>query len=339
MSKLPREIRKQLKTFVSKTTDEALDLVVNLTGKYIDQKKREKLKKEAELDVGTKIEKAITKSYQIGLELREEYEQKKLETKSLKEKFYLVTDAVFKSVEPDIPKNVHAMDYFFQVLEELSRDFRFNLPYLHDTKYVECLKGLEELMDDLREENKIGKTWEVLNEFKDSKNSYLIVQVTLQKLIEYYEFLARVFSEIKKRHIDKYLEIYEELSGLYEKLISLISTLIQLLRRDDGFKYEAARKRGLQNNISYIKKTAWKIFVSDFNRNMRNAIVHKMCNVDIIKETVEFIDRKKTITLTFREVQKKTRELSALLLILPHVLISIFCMAVLSVKEMLDSLP
>ena len=339
MPKLPEKMRKQLKTSVSKITDEALDLVVNLIGKGIDEKKREKLKKEAELDVGTKIEKAITRSYNIGLELREEFEQNKLESKSIKEKFYLVTDVLFRSIESDIPKNVHAMDYLFQILEELSMDFRFNFSYLKNTKYIEGLKGLEELIHELKEENKIGKSWEVLNEFKGSKDSYLVVQVTVQKLFKYYEFLASDFSEIKKEHIDKYLEIYEELSGLYEKLVSLISTLIHLLRSDDSFKYEAARRKGLHNNISYINKAGWKIFVSDFDRNMRNAIVHKTCPVDIIKETVEFIDRKKTITLSFREVQKKTRQLSALLLILPHVLVSIFYMAILPLKEMLDSLP
>ena len=67
--------------------------------------------------------------------------------------------------------------------------------------------------------------------------------------------------------------------------------------------------------------------------------MHKTCTVEILKETVEFIDRNKTITLTFKEVQKETRELSALLLILPHLFISIFCLAVLSIREMLDSLP
>ena len=45
MSKIPEEIRKQLKSFVSKTTDETLDLITNILGKYIDEKQRKKLKK------------------------------------------------------------------------------------------------------------------------------------------------------------------------------------------------------------------------------------------------------------------------------------------------------
>lgn len=335
MSNLPRETRKQLKSFLSKTTDEALDLVVNLTGKYIEEKKREKLKKEAELEVGTKIEEAMAKAYRIGFELKEEYEQKKLETGSLKEKFYLVTDTVFKSIVPGIPKNVHAMDYLFQVCEELLRDFRFDWRYLKDTKYTTYLQGLEKLMGELKKNKKLNKSWEVINEFKDSKDAYPLLQATLQRVIKYYEFLARDFSKIEKKQVDKYLETYEELSGHYEKFISLIAALIQLLQTNTNYKYDTARKRGLSRNIRLIENAGWKIFVSGFDRNIRNAIVHKTCKVDILKENVEFIDRNKTIILTFREVQRETRELSALLLILPHVFISIFCLAVLSIRDIL----
>lgn len=337
MSKPPREVREQLKSFVSKTTDETLDLIVNLTGKYIDEERRAKLKKEAELDVGRQIEEAITNAYQIGLRLRKEHRQKKLERGSLKEKFYSVTDTLFKAVIPDIPKNVHAMDYLFQVCEELLRDFRFDLHYLKDTEYRAYLQGLEKLMSEIKQEHKINKSWEVLNDFKDSKDFYLTLQATLQRVIKGYEFLTRDFSKIEKKQLDRYLQIYLELSGLYEKFISLIAALIQLLRTNSNPKYEVARKRGLYSNIDSIEKTDWSIFVSGFNRNMRNAIAHRTCKVDILKETVEFIDRNKTFKLTFREVQKETRELSALLLILPHILVWIFCLSVLSIREMLDS--
>lgn len=338
MSALPAEIRKQLKSYISKTTDEALDLLVNLTGKYIDEKKREKLKKEAELEVGAKIEEAIAKAYQIGLQLKEEYQQRKLETGSLREKFYFMTDAVFKSAMPEIPKNVHAMDYFFQVCEELPR-VRFNWRYLKDTKYSAYLQGLEKLTGKLKKEKKISESWEVLNQFGNSKDFYLLLQATLQRVIKHYKFLRRNFPKIAKKQVDKCLEVYDELSGHYEKFISLIAALIRLSKMNADYRYETARKKGSYQNIRFIEKSGWKIFVSGYNRNIRNAIAHKTCKVDIIKETVEFIDRNKVSVLSFKEVQKATRELSAILLILPHVFVSIFCLAVLSIREMLDSFP
>ena len=117
MPNLPKEIREELKTIISKTTDEALDLVVNLTGKYIAEKEREKLKKEAESEVGTKIEESMTKAYEIGLKLRQEYQQKKLEIGSFKERFYSITDILFEPFVPDIPEQ-RKIEVLNQALKE-----------------------------------------------------------------------------------------------------------------------------------------------------------------------------------------------------------------------------
>lgn len=338
MSKLPREVREQIRSYLSKTTDEVLDLIVNLTGKYIDEDRRAKLKKKAKLEMEQEIEEAIIKSYQIGLKLSKDYQQKKLERGSVKEKFYTVTDSIFKSIVAGIPKDVHAMDYFFEIFEDLHRDFRFEMSYLEDTRYDEYLSNLEELIVELKKKNQLGKAFDILNEFKNSKDAYIVVQVTMQKLIKYYEFLQRDFSVIEKKQVDKYLEIYDELSGVYEKLMSLIRTLVHLLKNDYRSRYETMRKKGLYYNIQYIKETRWKIFTHGFNRNIRNAIAHKTCKVDIVKGSIDFIDRTTTVTLTFTEVQKKTRELSALLLILPHLLILIYCSTVLYLRDILESM-
>jgi hypothetical protein len=338
VSNLPKEIRKQLKDYVSKASDEAIDLVVNLSGRYIDRRKKEKVKKKAQVEVCREIEEVISRAYQIGLDIRDEYQQNKVEAYSLKEKFYLITDTLFKSLKTDVPENMHAIDYLFQICKEL-KDFRFNFRYLKKTNYTLYLQDLEKLMVELEREHKISESWRVLEDFKSSKDFYPLLQATFQRVIKYYEFLAQNFPKIKKKQLDKYLEIYEGLSAIYEKFASLIVVLLQLLQTKNGQKYEAVRKRGLFRNLSHIEKSGWKLFISGFNRNIRNATVHKTYKVDIVKEIVEFIDRDKTDVLTFKEVQKETRELSALVLILPHVFILVFCMAILSMKEMLDSFP
>jgi len=331
-------MREQLKSLLSKTTDEAFDLVINLSGKYIDEETRAKLKKNSELEFSQKIEETITKAYETGLKLSKEYQEKKLEKDSIKDNFYLVTDTLFKAIFPDIPKHVHAMDHFFQVCEELMRDFRFEMYYLKETEYEAYLQSLERLIYRLKQERKIENSWKVFNDFKDSKDFFPILQATLQRILKCYEFLERDFATIEKKQIDRYLEIYTELSGLYEKFISLIAVLTQLLQMKGIPKYEVARKRGLSSNINSVKGSGWGIFVSGFNRKMRNAIAHKSFKIDIIMETVEFIDRNKTYSLSFKEVQEETRELSAVLLLFPNLFISIFCLAVLSIKEVLVNL-
>jgi len=87
-------------------------------------------------------------------------------------------------------------------------------------------------------------------------------------------------------------------NGQYEKIIALIATLIRILRTDASYKYENARKRRAYDNIRYIEKHGWKSLVSGFNRNLRNALAHKTYKVDVIRETVDFYDINKTITLT-----------------------------------------
>lgn len=339
MSSLPEEIRKQLKSFVSSMTNETLDLIVNLTGKYIEEKKRKKLKKEVEQEIGTKIVDAIASAYQMALKLQEEYQEKQLEAESLKKKLYLLTDTIGRPALTEVPKNVHVMDYLFQVCEEL-KDFRLNFPYRKDTRYFQYLRGLKRLFKKLNEKNKIGnKLWTIFDEFRYSRDAYTLVQATFQRLMNYYKFLGKDFQVIRKKEIDEYLRIYDELSGHYEKLIALVVVLLEILLTSAVPKYADVRRRRLYENMRFVEKHGWKIFTLGFNRNIRNAIAHRTYKVDLMKETVDFYDVKKTFTLNFKEVQKETRELSALLLILPHVLISIFCLSVLSIREMLDSLP
>jgi len=337
MSDLPEQIRKELKGFLSKQTDETIDLFINLVGKPISEEQRNKIKQQFELKEAPKIEDSISRTYRIGLRLQKEYQQKGFEKSSFKDKFYLMTDTFMKLNIPGIPTHVHAMDYLLQTSEELVRNFRFPWHYLVGTRYDDYLQALEQLMSELKKKNKINMSLEISTEFRASKDFYLLLQATLQKLIKYYEFLEKDFPQIEKKQVDMYLEIYEELSGHYEKFIALIAALIRLSETNVKPKYETARSRSISRNMLYVERSGWSIFVSGFNRNMRNAIAHKTLSVDIVKQAVELIDRKKILTMTFKEVQKETRELSSLLLVLPHVLISIYGWMLLSVREMLDS--
>lgn len=338
MPNLPKEAREQLRKYISKTSDDSINFFINLTGRYIDRRKKAELKKNAQAKVGKKMEDMMSEIYERGLDLKNKYQQKKSEAGSLKEEFYLITDTLFESSGMDVPKDVHAMDYIFQFLAEL-KDFRFNFRYLKKTHYMAYLQSIEKLIARLEREHKISEAQKVLHDFKSSRDFCPLLQATFQRIIKHYEFLARNFRRIRKKQLDKYLEIYTELSGVYEKFVSLIVVLILRSQTNNGQDYSSVRKRGLFRNLSYIDKSDWKLLGSGFNRNIRNALAHKTYNVDVVKEIVEFTDRDKTTTLAFHEIQKQTRELSALVLILPHVLISIFCAVGLTFKELLSSLP
>jgi hypothetical protein len=330
MSNFPEEARKQLKSSISKMTDESLNLVANLLGIRYSKKDRIRLKRETEAEVGAKIEEAISRGYQVAVKLARDLQTEDSDVAI--EQFYLITDTIFKAVFPDIPEEMHAMDYFIDLGEELS-DFRFTFPFLEDTRYLEYLQSLQSLGDMLTDKDKISEAFKVIYEFKESKDAFPLLQSTFQRLIDYYEFLSDDSVVVEKKKLDKYLEIYGELSGQYEKFIALVAVMLAMVRENADHSYENARKRRLYNNIRYIEKRGWKSLTSGFNRNLRNAIAHKTYKVDIVRETVEFHDVSKAITLTFGEVQRETRELGALLLLLPHIFISVFRSAVLSVRE------
>jgi hypothetical protein len=337
MSKLPDEVRRQLKILVSEASDESIDLLANLFGRRFNEKDETRLKREAELEIYLNIDEMATKFFQMAVELQKEVQLNKLENASIKERFYLATDIILRTIMPDIPKGIHAMDYLFKACEEISYS-QFTFSFLKDTRYSEYLKSLRDLIKKLEEEGKIDKALNLLYEFKDTNDAYTLLQSTLQKIINYYKFLSQNYTTIKKEKLDKYLEIYSEMSGQFEKIIALVATLIEILRMDTDNKYKNSRKRRAYDNICYIKKNGYENLVLGFNRNIRNALAHKTYKIDIIKETVDFYDVDKKITLTFREAQKETRELAALLLILPHLVISIFCLKILSIREIVGSL-
>jgi hypothetical protein len=339
IQELPIDIQMRLKNFFSKTFDEQIDLIINLSGKYINEQQRAKMKKKAETDLLKPMEQSIINGYNTALKLREKYQQKKsLDSLAPKEIFYSTTDFVLQSSNVfSIPKNVHAWDHLFQVCEELQREFRFEISYLENTKYNAYVREIDKIVADLKRKKQLPQVWNILMKFFSSDDFYFIVQSTLQKLGKYYSYLEKDFPQVDKKVVDRYLEIYMELAGIYEKVISLISALIQTAENYNFSCYE--RKKDLAIILSQVKKAGHKTLITGFDRNIRNSLAHKTFKVNIIDHQVEFIDRKKKVIMSFNQVQNRTRELSALLLILPHVIVDVFCSLITEVKEMLESPP
>ena len=103
--------------------------------------------------------------------------------------------------------------------------------------------------------------WGVFNDFKDSKDAYTLVQATLQRLIHHYKFLGKNIKVIRKKHVDEYLEIYDELSGHYEKFITLVVVLLELLLKNDTPKYEMMRKRRLYENMRFVEEHGGEVLL------------------------------------------------------------------------------
>jgi NAD dependent epimerase/dehydratase family enzyme len=59
IEELPIDVRERIINFFSKAFDEQIDLIINLSGIYIDEKQRTKMKKEAETELLKPMEESI----------------------------------------------------------------------------------------------------------------------------------------------------------------------------------------------------------------------------------------------------------------------------------------
>ena len=337
VKEIPKETKKQLRQVVSEITDELLDLVINLIGKNISEIKREKIKKNTENMLQTQFEKSLIASSNISLQIRE----KSLKTEnfnnlSSKEKFYLITDIFYKSSKIiKIPKNVHAMDHFFQIHEDLLNDFLYEIDDLKDPNFSQYLRDIIKLIEKLKTTDNLSKAFTILEKFVHSDTFYLTAQTALQKLIKYYNFIEKEVKVVTKKEVDKYLETYFEFAGIYEKILPVISSLIWLTKINTSSKKK--RKQSLYDNLNYVRKSGYKALVSGFDRNIRNSLAHRSFKIKIIEEKVEFIDQKKILSLSFIEVQRRTRNLGSFLLTLPSLFIGIYCSSFLELKKKIEN--
>jgi hypothetical protein len=330
---LPPEWSKELRRFVSKTSEKAFDSATNIFGVYINKKLRVRMRKRAEHELMP----TITNAIQIAANMQEEIKSGRLEATSPKERFYFITDQM-RPFFKDVPKNVHVMDACFQAGEEI-KDFRFEFSYLKNTKYENYIERLGKLLDQIAKANSLNLAYNFLfKDFKDTHDAYILLQATFQKLINHYEFLEKEPRHIKKGDVDKYLEIYEEMSGHFEKCVFLIVGLVTILLTGSAPRYYDLKKRRLHQSISFLEKHKYEAIVSGFNRFIRNAIAHKSYKVDLVNESVGFLDADKEFKMSFTDLQNATRELSANLLIMVHIFVLTFCLLMLQFKDLLDKL-
>jgi hypothetical protein len=99
IKELPKNVRMRLRNFFSETIDKQIELIINLSGKYIDEEQRMEMKKEAETELLKPIEETIINGYNAVIKLGGEYQQKKnIDYLPAKELFYSTTDSLFKSL-------------------------------------------------------------------------------------------------------------------------------------------------------------------------------------------------------------------------------------------------
>ena len=332
----PSDIHNTIKGFISETTEKSLNLVVNISGVYLDKDKRKQFREQVKQEIAPEYEKFIMKNILLGQKIVKEIQRKKITGVYVKEIIYRFFDNM-RYLSDDIPEDVNVFDYLLSALKE-SKGVRFNLSYLENTKYDDYVVMIENLLERIDEEGNMGSAGQHIWNFIYTNDAYALVQSAFQRMPDYYLFLEREHKAIKKEQVNKYLEIYDDLAGHFEKLVYLVVGLVKTLREDSTPDYEQIKKRRLYHNLMFLNRSGYGDLISGFDRHIRNALAHKTYKIDLVNEIVIFYDVGYEIEKKFIEFQKDTRELSANLLVLPNLFILIFYLAISRFKEAIDKL-
>jgi len=126
-------------------------------------------------------------------------------------------------------------------------------------------------------------------------------------------FLGRRSGRIDRRIVESCRTMYSELSGYYEKQISLILGVRYITRTQQHLDYEYYRQRPLYRNLGDLgRDPLLHILTTGFVREIRNALAHGSIVLSPRRRTIDFFDGKSSIRLTYREFYRQTRELNAL---------------------------
>ena len=229
---------------------------------------------------------------------------------------YKAADVFLRSVITDVPSDKLALDYLIENLEA-----RTTLPpagYLAETSYVEYRRLLSELAQEVCSKTPRPKVHEYLDSVYSAHDDMLSVgQSFVIKLPNQYKALTKVRKHFTRKAAEQYIAIYGELAGQFEKGIAIVVGLIELLQNHSP-KYLSIRKRRLATNLKKVEQSSCSILASNFDRSMRNAMMHGTRFFNPVKNSVQFYGpgKKRAWELTYREIARKTKELSALVLAL-----------------------
>lgn len=150
----------------------------------------------------------------------------------------------------------------------------------------------------------------LLSEFWNSADGAVIMRTPYTIVIRRCQYLSNANRKLDRKLVERLIETYRELSGLYEKAIRVVVGIMELL---DGSEvtYGKIAKRSLALNVNKVAQT-YPWLAKDFDITIRNSIAHTTYIVSYDTRTVTFIDNRTSVVTTFRNLFKRCRMLSSL---------------------------
>ncbi len=265
-----------------------------------------------------------------GLQIAKQIESIQIEPISEKEKIlrsYSLINELFHLTNM-VPSEQDWLDFVIDELEPVLT-IPTDLSYLQNTKYLEYISAMNKLGLKLCQKGKYPVVKSFFSDISITDDEYIILQGFFNCTINHYSNLqkgqhyisklcALLFSThrqtVRKSQINKYIEIYFDLAGHYEKYLRVLVGLLEISENKMP-DYFNIRNRGLSNNHKSVGKKC-KILTEDFDVHIRNSIAHKSFKLDLDNESVEFIDKQDKIQISYSHFSNKFKDLSALVIAL-----------------------
>ncbi|WXG45203.1 MAG: hypothetical protein WED05_00490 [Candidatus Atabeyarchaeum deiterrae] len=224
-----------------------------------------------------------------------------------------------------VPSNEDVLDMLIQGYHDLYQtllqsDFR-DYQYLAGTSFFECKSAAEAIIAALYRSNKQDAiaAGDFFDQLSKSNDTYVLLSMSIHAE-NHYKYMNGRFGRMTKRTVEKLIDTYRWLSGIFEKQLR---TLVGLHQMSIGKKleYRRIRKYPLGLNLNLISKASpsFRLLVSPLNKDIRNSIAHGSYRPDYVERRIEFLDSHPVAILKYDQFIHQTKELSAVVMVLFYI--------------------
>ena len=196
-------------------------------------------------------------------------------------------------------------------------EFPSLLPYLIQTNFNVYIEEIRNLLEAVINRTRHSEVMKLLREFRKHPDIVTIGQFSTNEMVEEYKHLKDSKPPHTRNEIIKYIDIYQKLSGIYEKDIIIIYCLLQLQETGTRQTYEEAHpeSRNSQDRTNYVKRHI-NSFGRVYDADLRNADAHNDVETDSNKRevTIYIGSKKQPKTYNYEEIVSITRDMSALII-------------------------
>lgn len=296
---------------IEKLIDQVVENLPEVFSKLFVRKIDFKVTDEAKEEAATMIKELLVAMGKIEQKRKEETDPSKVVLF-----FFRTMDSFIHSAIPEVPQEQHFVDWFVSFYANTIKP-PSELSFLQKTQFDHYQALLKNLVQRIHNLGRMGKANQFLAQVARSDDAQVIAQAFFTRLLNYYQYLEKRRVRTTAKTIEKHIQIYGELAGHFEKYLSLILGLIEILRKDQIPIYNELSKRSLAKKEWELRKDKeYSDLISPFNRTIRNAISHAKYVLDPIKKEVEFMDLREKVSVSYQDFESQVKELSSLVLAL-----------------------